>query len=220
MGTLNDLYGQAGQYSQNLQAQYAGMQMPLYNAVGQMSNQAYQQGLGADTMGLYNTMQRQAQAGLDAGYGLTPEMQQQAQQSARAAMTARGLAGGNQGIAAEVLGSYNLGKERYQTSLANAQGAYNLGVGQMNNAMNTYGNTMIQNMSAYNPNALLGGAMTNYGALGAKLFQPESQYNAGVMGANQSNEMQTNMANLQSQTAFSSGLMSAGAMIASAGFKK
>ena len=220
MGTLNELYGQAGQYSQNLQAQYAGMQMPLYNAVGQMSNQAYQQGLSADTIGLYNTMQRQAQAGLDAGFGLTPEMQQQAQQSARAAMTSRGLAMGNQGIAAEVLNSYDLGNKRYQQSLANAQGAYGLGVSQFTNSMNTYGNTMIQNMSAYNPNALVAGAMGQYGALGAKIFQPESQYNAGIYGANQSNEMQTRMANQQIDSAFSTGLMSAGAMIASAGIKK
>ena len=217
MGTLNDLYQNAGMVSQGLQSQYAGMQMPIYGAVGQFSNQAYQQGLGAQTMGLYDTMQRQAQEGLDAGYGLTPEMQRQAQQSARAAMSARGLAGGNQGVAQEVLNSYALGQQRYQQSLANAQGAYNLGVGQFGQAMNTYGTPLIQQMQAYSPASLLGQSAAGYESLGAKIFQPESQYNAGVYGANQSNEMNTRMANLQAQSAFSSGLMSAGASIMGAG---
>jgi len=184
---LGQLYGNAGRYSQGLQTDYLGMQMPLYNQIGQQSIGAYQQGLGSQTMGLYDTMQLQAREGLDAGYGLTPEMQRQAQQSARAAMTARGLAGGNQGIAQEVLNSYALGQQRYQQSLANAQGAYNLGVGQFGQAMNTYGTPMMQQMQAYSPASLLGQSVAGYQSLGAKIFQPESQYNAGVYGANQSN---------------------------------
>jgi hypothetical protein len=207
MGNLGNLYGTAGQLSQGLQTQYAGMQMPIYGALGQMSRDAYQSGLGAETMGLYNTMQRQAQAGLDAGYGLTPEMQAQAQQSARAAMTARGLAGGGQGVAQEVLNSYALGKDRYQTSLANAQGAYNLGTNQFANGMATYGTPMMAQLNQVSPTSLIGTAGTMAGALGTKIFQPESQYSAGVYGANQANEMNTQLANQQAQAGWASGMM-------------
>jgi len=212
MGTLSNLYDYANPLTQRLQAQYAGQQLPLYGAIGQGANQAYQQGLGVETMGLYNTMQRQAQAGLDAGYGLTPEMQQQAQQSARAAMTARGLAGGGQGVAAEVLNSYQLGQNRYQQSLANAQGAYGLGANQFNNAMQTYGQPLMQQMQVYSPAAMYGQAVGGSQMLGAKIFQPESQYNAGVYGANQSNQMQTQLGNAQiaaSQQAAQMGMMGA-----------
>jgi hypothetical protein len=207
MGNLNNLYATAGGLSQGLQAQYAGMQMPIYGAVGQLSNQAYQQGLGAETMGLYNTMQSQAQAGLNAGYGLTPEMQQQAQQSARAAMTARGLAGGGQGVAQEVLNSYALGKDRYQTALANAQSAYGLGVNQFANGMATYGTPLMAQLNQVSPTALIGLSGQMAGALGTKIFQPESQYSAGVYGANQANQTQTNMANAQAQAGWASGMM-------------
>ena len=197
MDTLGNLYNYSNPLTQKLQTEYAGMQLPLYGAIGQGANQAYQSGLGEQTMGLYNTMQRQAKEGLDAGYGLTPEMQRQAQQSARAAMSARGLAGGNQGIAQEVLNSYALGNQRYQQSLGNAQQAYGLGVNQFGGAMQTYGQPLMQQIQAYSPTAMYGQAVTGSQMLGAKLFQPESQYNAGVYGANQSNQMQTSMANAQ-----------------------
>ena len=208
LGSLGSLYGNAGQMSQGLQAQYAGMQMPIYGAVGQMANQAYQSGLGAQTMGLYNTMQSQAQAGLDAGYGLTPDMERQAQQSARAAMSARGLAGGGQGVAQEVLNSYSLGQNRYQTALQNAQNAYGLGTNQFAAGMTAYGTPLMAQLNQVSPTALLGTAGGMYNGLGAKLFQPESQYNAGVNGANQSNAMQAQLANAQAQAGWSSGLMS------------
>lgn len=207
MDSLGSLYENAGGLSQGLQTKYAGMQMPIYGAVGQMAREAYQGGLGAETMGLYNTMQRQAQEGLDAGYGLTPEMQRQAQQSARAAMTARGLAGGNQGIAQEVLNSYALGKDRYQTSLANAQNAYGLGTNQFAGGMSAYGTPLMAQLNQVSPTALLGTAGQMSGALGTKIFQPESQYSAGVYGSNQANAMNAEMARAQANAGWSSGMM-------------
>lgn len=207
MGSLGSLYGDAGQLSQGLQTQYAGMQMPIYSAVGQMAREGYQSGLGAETMGLYNTMQRQAQEGLDASYGLTPDMQRQAQQSARAAMSARGLAGGNQGIAQEVLNSYALGQQRYQQALQNAQSAYGLGTNQFAGGMSAYGTPLMAQLNQVSPTALLGTAGQMSGALGTQIFQPESQYSAGVYGSNQANEAQTNMANAQARAGWSSGMM-------------
>ncbi|CAK0767244.1 hypothetical protein CCP3SC1AL1_400015 [Gammaproteobacteria bacterium] len=207
MGSLGSLYGEAGRLSQGLQAQYAGMQMPIYGAVGEMARGAYQQGLGAETMGLYNLMQQQAQQGLEAGYGLTPEMQRQAQQSARAAMTARGLAGGGQGVAAEVLNSYALGQQRYQQSLQNAQSAYGLGTQQFATGMGAYGTPLMAQLNQVSPSALIGTSGGMASSLGAKIFQPESQYSAGVYGANQANEMNARMANAQAQAGWSSGVM-------------
>lgn len=199
LGVLGNLYGQVIPQSEALQKQMLASQGQVYAGVGQQAMNAYRGGMDASTMGLYNTMQQQAQAGLDAGYGLTPEMERQAQQSARAAMTARGLAGGNQGIAQEVLNSYQLGQNRYQTALANAQGAYGLGVNQNAQAYQMYGQPLMNQVGSVSAGGLLNSAGTSYQGLGAKLFQPESQYNAGIYGANQSNEMQAQMANAQIQ---------------------
>lgn len=208
-----DSYGKIMPKGAELSKQFADTMSPIYGRMGEQAMGAYQQGLGADTMGLYNTMQRQAQAGLDAGYGLTPEMERQAQQSARAAMSARGLAGGNQGVAAEVLGSYALGKDRYQTSLANATNAYGLGVSQFSGAMGTYGNQLIGQSNNYAPASLYGNAYNISQGLGAQIFQPESQYNAGLITANRKEAMDAQIANAQSSNALTSGLMGMGGAV-------
>jgi len=208
-----DSYGKIMPRSAELSRQFADTMSPIYGRMGEQAMGAYQQGLGADTMGLYNTMQRQAQAGLDAGYGLTPEMERQAQQSARAAMTSRGLAGGNQGVAAEVLNSYGLSQNRYQQSLANATNAYGLGVSQFSGAMGTYGNQLIGQSANYSPAALYGNAYQMSQGLGSQIFQPESQYNAGLITANRKEAMDAQIANAQSRNALTSGLLGAAGAI-------
>ena len=199
--------------SAELSRQFADTMSPIYGRMGEQAMGAYQQGLGAESMGLYNTMQRQAQAGLDAGYGLTPDMERQAQQSARAAMTSRGLAGGNQGVAAEVLNSYGLSQNRYQQSLANATNAYGLGVSQFSGAMGTYGNQLIGQSNNYSPASLYGNAYNISQGLGAQIFQPESQYNAGLITANRKEAMDAQIANAQSKSALTSGLLGLGGKI-------
>ena len=209
-----DSYGKIMPKSAELSRQFADTMSPIYGRMGEQAMGAYQQGLGADTMGLYNTMNRQAQAGLDAGYGLTPDMERQAQQSARAAMTARGLAGGNQGVAAEVLNSYTLGNQRYQQSLANATNAYGLGVSQFSGAMGTYGNQLLGQSANFSPAGLYGNAYQMSQGLGAQIFQPESQYNAGLITANRKEAMDAQIANAQSRNALTSGLLGAAGMMA------
>jgi hypothetical protein len=186
---------------------------PVYGMIGRGARSAYEQGLGEQTMGLYNTMQRQAQEGLNAGYGLTPEMERQAQQSARAASTARGLAFSNQGLAQEVLNSYSLSQDRYQKALANAQNAYNLGVSNAGNAYNMYGQMLGTQVSAYSPVNMYGNAYNTSQGLGAKIFQPESQYNAGLITANRKEAMDVQIANAQSANALTSGLMGMGGAV-------
>lgn len=201
LGVLGNLYGQAIPQSQALQSQMLASQGQVYAGVGKQALNAYRGGMDAGTIGLYNTMQQQAQEGLNAGYGLTPQMQAQAQQSARAAMSARGLTGSGQGVAQEVLNSYNLGQNRYQNSLANANAVYGLGNQQNAQAYQMYGQPLMNQMAGVSAGGLLNSANAGYGQLGAKLFQPESQYNASLISANQSNQMQTDMANAQIKAA-------------------
>lgn len=208
MGTLNSLYGQANEYSAGLQNAYLGMQAPIYGQVGQAARNAYQQTLDPTTAGLYSTMSNQAAAGLAQGTALSPQEIQLAQQSARAAMAARGMQMGNQAIAAEVLNSYNLGQQRQAQNRAFAEGVYGIGQSNATNAMNMYGSPLMSQMNSVSPSGLINSAGSMSQGLGPKLFQPESQYNAGIYGANQSNEIQTNLANHQAQAGWSSGFMS------------
>lgn len=210
---LNQMYSGLNNTSSSLMNDYAKAMQSTYGQVGNTAASAYNQTLDPSMRGLLGSMGSRAQAGLDAGYGLTPEMQTQAQQSSRAAMSARGLANSNQGIASEILGGYNLGNTRYQQSMANAGTAAQLGMGQANAAMQSYGTPLLSSMAGYNPTAMLGTATGMNQSLGPQMFQPESQYNAGLLGANDSNQMQTQIANQQAQSGFASGLMSMGGNI-------
>ena len=208
MGTLNTLYGQAGQYSQGLQSAYLGMQAPLYGQVGEASRNAYQQTLDPTTAGLYSTMASQAASGLADGRNLSEQEMRMSQGNARAAMAARGMQFGNQAIAAEVLNSYNLSNAREDRARQFATNMYGIGQQNATQAMQMYGQPLMNQMNTVSPTALLGSAGQMSAGLGAKLFQPESQYNAGVYGANQSNETQTRLANAQAQQGWASGMTS------------
>ena len=196
MQSLANLYGQAGAMSAGLQGGFLGMQAPLYGQVGQAAMGAYQQSLDPATRGLYGSMMQSAQADLNAGRSLTPEMEKQSQQSARMAMAARGLSG-NQAVAQEVLNSYNMGEARENRARQYAGSMYGAGVGQTASAMSLYGQPLMQQMASFSPTGLVSGGQSLYGGLGSKLFQPESQYNAGLLGSNISNSMQVQLANAQ-----------------------
>jgi len=207
MGSVGTMYGQAINQSQGLQNQMLGSQNAIYNNLGQAAGQTYSNSLGAGTNNLYNGIQQTAQNQLNAGTNLTASQTQQAQQSARAAMQARGLSG-NQAALGEMLNTYNMGQQRQQTALANAGSAYNLGVAQQGNAMSQYGVPMMNQMNSISANGLMNQASSSYGALNqGMLFQPESQYNASLISANQQNQMQASMANAQANSAMMGGLL-------------
>jgi len=207
LGTLGNLYGEAGRMSGGLQSDYLGMQGGIYNQVGQTAMQNYQQSLDSGTRGIYAAMQQSAMNDLNAGRGLTPQMEQFAQQSARQAMAARGLSG-NQAVAQEVMNSYQLGQAREDRARQFGGNMYTAGLAQTQSANAMYGQPLMASLNQMSPTALVGTAGGLYGALGAKLFTPESQYNAGIYGANQSNTTQTAIANQQAQAGYSAGLMS------------
>ena len=207
METLQSLYGDAIPQSMALQSQYAQAQAPIYGQVGQMARDAYQQTLDPQTRMLAAQMQQSAMEDMSYGRELTPQQQQYAQQSARSAMAARGLSG-NQAVAQEVLNSYQLGNQREDRARAYAQNVYQGGIQQAGQAMGLYGSPLLANMNTISPTGLLAQSQQMQQGLGAKLFQPESQYNAGVYGANQSNQTQTSLANAQIAAGQQSGMMS------------
>jgi hypothetical protein len=206
MEAIGSLYGQAGQITGGLQKQILDTQAPLYGQMGQAAMGAYQKTLDPSTMGLYNSLMQSAQSDLSAGRNLTPEMQKQAQQSARLAMAARGLSG-NQAIAQEVLNSYQMADARENRARQFAGSMYDAGVGQANQAFSMYGTPLMSQMNAVSAGGLLQSGAGLYGSMGAKLFQPESQYNAQLITANRKEAMDAQIANAQSSNAFTSGLM-------------
>ena len=206
MGTLNDLYGQAIPQSMALQSQYAQAQAPVYGQVGQLAQNAYQQTLDPQTRMLAAQMQQSAIEDMSYGRQLTPQQQQLAQQSARQAMAARGLSG-NQAVAQEVLNSYQMGTAREDRARQYAGNVYQGGIQQAGQAMGLYGSPLLANMNTISPTGLLAQGQAMQQGLGAKLFQPESQYNAGIYGANQSNQTQTQIANAQISAGQNAGMM-------------
>jgi hypothetical protein len=206
MGTLNDLYGQAIPQSMALQSQYAQAQAPVYGQVGQLAQNAYQQTLDPQTRMLAAQMQQSAIEDMSYGRQLTPQQQQLAQQSARQAMAARGLSG-NQAVAQEVLNSYQMGTAREDRARQYAGNVYQGGIQQAGQAMGLYGSPLLANMNTISPTGLLAQGQQMQQGLGAKLFQPESQYNAGIYGANQSNATQTQIANAQISAGQNAGMM-------------
>lgn len=207
LGYLEGVYNAAIPMSARLGGQMATAMAPAYAQAGQTAMNAYQSMFSQDALGVYGLMGQQARQGLEAGYGLTDQQTQASQQAARAAMSARGISTGNQAIAQEVLGSYNLSQNRYQQALANAQNYLNTSQNIASNAYGMYGQPLMAQMGQVSGSGLIGTTDQFNNNLGSKLFQPESQYNANIISANQSNQMNTALANAQIAAAQRAGNM-------------
>lgn len=208
INTMGRLFGQAQGISGGLQSQFLGMQAPIYGQVGKASMEAYQQSLDPQTRGIYASMMQSAQNDLNAGRGLTPEMEKFAQQSARQAMAARGLSG-NQAIGQEVLNNYQLGQMREDRARQFGAGMYAAGLAQTQSANAMYGMPLMQQMAAFSPAGLVQGGSGLYSGMGAQIFQPESQYNAQLITANRKEAMDAQIANAQSKSALTGGILKA-----------
>jgi len=209
-------YGKVIPQAAALSSQFSDAMAPVYGKMGEQSLAAYRQGLGSGTASLYDTLLGQAQGDLAAGRSLTPEMQKQSQQAAREAMTARGLSG-NQGIQAEVLNNYAYGTDRQNNARQFAGNVYGFGQGNFQNAMATYGQQFLGQSQAYSPANLYGSAYGMSQGLGAQIFQPESQYNANLITANQSNELQARMSTAANKSALTGALVGGAANLLTAG---
>lgn len=201
-----DSYGKAIPRSAELSGQYAQAMQPVYGQIGLAAQDAYRTGLGASTMGLYDQLNASANADLQSGRQLDPKQQQMAEQTARQAMAARGLSG-NQAVAQEVMNTYQMQNAREDRARQFAGQVYGIGQGNFQNAMATYGNSMLNQANAYSPANLYGSAYNMSQGLGAQIFNPESQYNANLVTANRKEAMDVKIANQQASNAFTSGLM-------------
>lgn len=210
MGQANNLktfYREVMGDSADLLSQYGKTFAGALTPIAESSRKTYEAGLGGGAE-LQNKMRTQAMAGLNAGSGLTPEMQTQAQQMARAASTARGLTYSNQGIGAEVLSGYNLGLQREDRARLFANTVLGNDVTMAGNAYQQYGSPLVQSgMSALSPMGLAGMATQYNSNLGPTYLQPESQYNANLVAANQNMELQARVATAQNRASMTSGLL-------------
>lgn len=213
---LRTFYRTVMEDSANLLTDYGTRFSDALAPIAQRSRQAYEAGLGGGAA-LQNTMRGQAMSDLNAGMGLTPEMEREAMQRARAAMTARGLAGGNQGVAQEVLSGYNMGMQRQDRSRSFAQSVLGNDVNLAAAAYAQYGSPIMQTgMSALSPMGLAGLATQYNSNLGPQYIQPESQFAANLNASNYNAQLQAATANAQSKSSLmSAGIGAAGSILAS-----
>jgi hypothetical protein len=150
--------------------------------LGQRASQAY---LDADprSKSLIETLNAQAMADLNANGALTPEQQRYALQTSRIGMADRGLSMGNQGLAADVLGTYQMTETRRAAARQNAGAVLGLNkqftadpfqaiLGRQGQAFNA-GMNQQQFASGFSQ------------SIGPRLFNPESQYAADLNNSNQ-----------------------------------
>jgi hypothetical protein len=213
MQLMQDAYGQSIPRSAQLSQQYAEAMQPAFAGIGTSARNAYNATLDPSVSGLMGTLGQQATADLARGTALSPEEQQQSQQAARMAMSARGLSG-NQAVAQEVLNNYNLGRARQNEARQFAGSVYGMGQNAAQQAMGMYGNTMLGAAQSYSPTAMYAGTAAMNQGLGAQLFQPESQYNASLITANRKEAMDVAIANQQASNAARMGIISAVGQIA------
>ena len=217
MQLMQDAYGKAIPRSAELSQQYAEAMQPAFASIGTSARNAYNATLDPSVSGLMGALGTQATADLARGTALSPEEQQIANQSARMAMAARGLSG-NQAVAQEVLNNYNLGQARQNAARQFAGSVYGMGQNAAQQSMAMYGNPLLGAAQNFSPAAMYGTTANMQQGLGAQIFQPESQYNAQLITANRKEAMDAQIANAQSKSALTGGLMKAvgtigGAMI-------
>lgn len=119
--------GPGGNFSGQMQQVLSPLeQTPAGGYVNAVGNFVPSQGTGRSADMLLSQSQRE----LAAGRSLTAEEQRIADQSARSAYAARGMALGNQAIGAEILNRADVANQRYQLRLQNATNAAQVGMSQ------------------------------------------------------------------------------------------
>lgn len=212
MGQANNLktfyrsvMGDSAQLLKDYGATFADSLAPI----AERSRNTYDLGLGGGAE-LQNLMRTQALADLNAGMGLTPDMERLATQMGRAGATARGLTNSAQGIGMETLAGYNLGLQRQGLARTFANQVLGNDVSMSGAAYSQYGAPLVSSgLGALSPMGLAGMATQYNQGLGPTYLQPESQYAANLYTANANNEMQARVATAQNKSSLTSGLLSA-----------
>lgn len=207
IGTLRDVYGSAIPIGAQLAGQSTAAMAPVLSGIGSAAQQAYRSMLGPQAAGILDTMEGQAANELALGRSLSPQEEMMGQQAARAAMQARGLQGGNQAVASEVLNNYNLSMQREAQRRAYAGQVYGMSQNAAGNAYTMYGQPLTQMIAGFSPQGMYGQAQAA-SAEYAQKFNPESQYMSDVMGGNTQNAMNAQLASAQAKAGMGAGLMS------------
>jgi hypothetical protein len=197
-------YGQLQPYANQAQQQYQNQLIGMYGQGGQMATNYAVQSLGPQGAQNYNMFQQQAGEGLAMGSGLGYQDQMYAEQSARAAMSARGLTG-NQAVGQEVLNSYQLGNQRLQQRQAMGAQAYQMAGQQQSFGQQTYNAPAMQtSQGLYGVGELYGATQNSFQSFGPQFLQPESQYLANIRGNRISQENADKAAKAQRDSGFMS----------------
>jgi hypothetical protein len=204
---LQSFYGSVMGDSANLLRQYGSTFSDALSPIARGARSTYEQGLGGGER-LQNLMRGQAETELGYGMGLTPEMERESQQRARAGTTARGMTNTNRGIGAEVLGGYKMGMDRQDRARTFANTVLGNDVTMGNNAYSQYGSPLITSgLQGMSPMGLAQGATAGMQNLGPTYLQPESQFYSNIMSANQNMAIQKAIADAQSKNALTSGII-------------
>ena len=159
---------------------------------------------------MQQSLMSQAQAGIDAGTGLTAQDSRQAFQTANQAMAMRGMSG-RQAVAAGVLSNYGLGLQRQDRARQFAGNVISQDTALQSAAMQMAGGAMGQ----YNAGgAFMGQANQMLGQYQPQIFQPESQMGAQAQGMQYQHNMGVAMAKQQSQANMLSSLGALGSFAA------
>lgn len=223
--TLNrQLYGGKGTQGyvsmlNEANAALAGVQQNAANlymdTMGGLAGKAKSMMLTPESAAMQSTLMAQAQAGLNAGTGLTLEDQRQAFQSANSAMAMRGLSG-RQGVAAGVLSNYGLGLQRQDRARQFAGSMMNADIALQQSALNAAGGAMGQYGAG---GQFMGQANTMLGQYQPQIFQPESQMGTQAQGMQYQHQMGLARAKMQQQQQLMQSMAAFGSFGMSGGFK-
>jgi len=217
---LQTFYGEVMDPFSKLAGEYATkMGANAMAPLGQASRTAYESSLGGG-QDLQNTMREQAMYGLSAGRGLTDEMQKYGQQSAREAMTARGLSG-NQAVAQEVMNNYQLGNVREDRSRGFANQVLGNDMNIAGQGYAQYGAPMMQGMmQGFSPTGIASNAMGMNQNLGPQYINPQDQMAQNINSSNYNAELQARTATASNNASMIGGFMSGVGNSLSGGFAK
>ena len=209
LGQYQDMYDQTGGTAAS--ESYSNDLMGMYGRLGAQATDWSINSLGSKGAGLYNNFMNQANEGLSLGSSLNAQETTGAQQSARAAMAARGL-GGNQAVGQEVLNSYQLGNQRQQQRQQMASQAYQMAGQQQQFGANAYMAPAVAGGEMFGLQNMMGATQQSFDNLGGQFLQPESQYLANI----RANRMQQENADKAASAQRSAGIMGAVGSVAGA----
>lgn len=196
-------------------AAYNEAMSPLMGDIARSSRESYMSGLGGGAQ-LLNTMTEQAQAGLARGREIDPQELEYAQQMARAGAASRGLGTSVQGIAGELLNTNTLRTQREAMNRQYATQVLGLNQGVLNAGYQAFGQPLVANAMGISPLQLMGLGRQDLQNLGPNYLQPESGYNAALIGQNKNLAWQASAAQAAAKNALTGAAIGATGQIVGA----